>query len=506
LFPDQPERVRELCHDVHNARAAGIPKGTDQATSNGWKWAMTFCVSTGMSIMRPRTLVTNLELLREAYFFAALFMFIACNIAPRTSRSAAAPAQGKPQSALNAVYGYRRALSMCSCQLVDMRMISSILKGLNAQFKATWGKDALVPEHRRAFSLAQLRAMVRLLDTRAIFSWSDDMHVALRSAYLYGLHTGARLNEMVNPASYKRRSEIEMIDGGQVIPATPENIARFSNGMLLRIRPDCSKADRFNISWGNREMHFAMDDTNVLNFPAAWKRFELQFPCALAERASLAAFSPHGSRSPFAEHELRSAFILLMVTAFGATVAAVHSWHALRITLACALLAGGQCDGTIQAVCRWKSIDSLRVYAEMTASTYASTAALVTTTDASKYATSTLPTTGPEDVAADIDDAITLINGDAPPRTRATSAPARSSSPPPLADTTPPPPSTATQLRKGARVSVYWTDEGTWYSGTVTSSRKADEARITRVFYDAAPPHQAHAAWHNLEEERWALL
>eukprot|EP00965_Chrysotila_dentata_P137146 4536104-Pleurochrysis_carterae.AAC.1 len=47
------------------------------------------------------------------------------------------------------------------------------------------------------------------------------------------------------------------------------------------------------------------------------------------------------------------------------------TWHMLRVTLACCLLAAGRPDGIIQAICRWKSADAMRSYARLTAADYA---------------------------------------------------------------------------------------------------------------------------------------
>jgi hypothetical protein len=42
-----------------------------------------------------------------------------------------------------------------------------------------------------------------------------------------------------------------------------------------------------------------------------------------------------------------------------------YSWHSARIYLACALLASKASGPQIQALCRWQSEDSLRIYARL---------------------------------------------------------------------------------------------------------------------------------------------
>ena len=50
--------------------------------------------------------------------------------------------------------------------------------------------------------------------------------------------------------------------------------------------------------------------------------------------------------------------------------ASKYSWHSARIYLACSLLAAGASHAQIQALCRWQTEDSLRVYARLNPSSY----------------------------------------------------------------------------------------------------------------------------------------
>ena len=54
----------------------------------------------------------------------------------------------------------------------------------------------------------------------------------------------------------------------------------------------------------------------------------------------------------------------------GAANAKHYSWHSARIYLACALLAAGATHAQIQALCRWQTEDSLRIYARLNVAKY----------------------------------------------------------------------------------------------------------------------------------------
>ena len=130
---------------------------------------------------------------------------------------------------------------------------------------------------------------------------------------------------------------------------------------------------------------------NPLNFAAQWVRYELTYPCPVGQRATWAAFSPTGESEPFTTRRAREALHLLMVAMIGAIEAALRSWHAFRVTIACALMARPEYKANPQAqealiqcfIClvRWKTPESVRRYAHMLPNDYADHVDSVTTTD-----------------------------------------------------------------------------------------------------------------------------
>ena len=71
-------------------------------------------------------------------------------------------------------------------------------------------------------------------------------------------------------------------------------------------------------------------------------------------------------------------------------------------------------------------------------------------------------------------------------------------------------------LKRGARLSVYWTDMNEWFSGTFTTSRVEDadgggRQRACCIVYDAVGPWAAcnkaqQTYWHCLDDEQWTRL
>ena len=73
-----------------------------------------------------------------------------------------------------------------------------------------------------------------------------------------------------------------------------------------------------------------------------------------------------------------------------------YSWHSARIGLACSLLASGASSAQIQALCRWQTEDSLRVYARLNPEKYASLLRDAARADVTSVTTASLPTLSSE--------------------------------------------------------------------------------------------------------------
>ena len=99
----------------------------------------------------------------------------------------------------------------------------------------------------------------------------------------------------------------------------------------------------------------------------------------------------HSTVDTFLEHLLR--------LHFGAD-AVKYSFHSFRIGFACALLAAGCDPFTIQALARWRSVESLRIYARMNPDVYAGWITKAYAQRASSTSTANLPTIDNHDAIA----------------------------------------------------------------------------------------------------------
>ena len=107
---------------------------------------------------------------------------------------------------------------------------------------------------------------------------------------------------------------------------------------------------------------------------ASWlKRPELALPCPGAARRTRALFVEDTKSLTPLSHATVDRYLSRLLRAFlPPAEAAKYSFHSFRVGLACALLAAGCPPATIQALARWRSDESLKIYARLNPSDYAS--------------------------------------------------------------------------------------------------------------------------------------
>jgi len=89
----------------------------------------------------------------------------------------------------------------------------------------------------------------------------------------------------------------------------------------------------------------------------------------------------------------------------GAETACRHSFHSHRITITTKLRAAGNDWPTIQALVRWRSVESAMTYARLTPENHAEILAEALATDATAITTRHLPTIDAAEFAASISSA-----------------------------------------------------------------------------------------------------
>lgn len=231
---------------------------------------------------------------------------------------------------------------------------------------------------------------------------------------------------------------------------------------------------------------------------------ERRWPCHGGHRDELPLFCDD-TGEPFTDSRFASLVMGALTAVLGPARATLYSPHSWRVWLASALRKCGATDPMIMAFGRWLNQESVKIYARLTTEEYAhwmNKIMSVTTIDAAR--TTNLP---PMEIADMIREWHTEL-GD-----KEKVAPRGNIDPYDVAAELNERPHD-TVLKKGTRISVFWTDMHEWFNATVTSSRLewGDDGRpqrATHVIYDATGPWTRPRDlkhWHCLEDINWNYM
>jgi hypothetical protein len=188
------------------------------------------------------------------------------------------------------------------------------------------------------------------------------------------------------------RAAVSWIVRGAAVPSlTKAQLLGLKEGDYVVLKPPPSKADPFALIWGNRPIYGAFSALSKANMARAIRDLFVHVEVPMAQWATTALFVDNNLRpltGSFIETTLQSA-----LRSFGRTKdeASRYSPHSFRIYLACALKSAGKSDAEIQMLCRWQSLDSLRLYARMDARQYSELIQAAQAADSRAISVSSLP-------------------------------------------------------------------------------------------------------------------
>lgn len=363
----------------------GVPDGTLAKDDLSWRRWERFCLIAGTSPWRmDRAAHSGADPVgfdREARLLCAFLIWCYDDIQPR-SKADPAP---KPESAYAMVCGVRRVHRRQNVTMVSCSQLSAVLKGITQAFILEHGKDALLPLRRQPLGPDLLRLLLSVkpgvsLGSR-VLDWSSPLFLCLGCMLALAGGTGFRKAEVALPANTPlddrrllRASVLWLIDGELHSDPSLELLLRMVPGRdFAIIKPPRSKADQDGTKFGALPIYLPFDPSDSANAAVWLLRLETRFPCRGTLRLSrplffeeAVSFRPmsHSTVDLYLKHLLRR----IMPEAD----ACKYSFHSLRVGFACALLAAGCPPATIQALARWSSAESLKIYARLNPADYAS--------------------------------------------------------------------------------------------------------------------------------------
>ena len=410
ICPGEPVKLMSLCLSAAQARDASIPGGTAKRDAWGFGWAMKFGIAYNTPWMRPRVILPE-DRAREAMWYALWIVFMSVEMAPSSRTKALGFDRAKPDSQMNAVYGYRNVMRDCGRELADLTPCFQQLRALKLDYRRAFGDMALVRQQAQAFERGQLLAMVTALTSLALIDvpgWSPAMHMAFLVLICWVGSSGMRNDELASTptGTFMKRSNMTLYLNGLAAEASRANLLRMANGQYMKGKSVGSKCDQNNYHWGAKDMWFVYDDSNPLNFAWRWVQWELHYQCPLSERSSWAAFSPSGGATPFTTQQTAYRHRQLAIHALGKEVGEKVTIHWHRATLISALIAAGKGDTVTQLMVRHKTVEAMQTYLKMRPSEYAQHVEDATRMDVGKRTDLILPETEPWQPFARIESAL----------------------------------------------------------------------------------------------------
>ena len=419
-FDPSSGRLSHIFDSIGSFVDMAVPEGTKTKDRLAWFRWCAFCklvTAGGISPWRTDKAANSGEDPvghdRESRLLSAFLIYCREVILPRSGSDKAS----KPTSAYNMVAGVRRIHKRRNIIMVNCTQLAAVLKGLMAEHVEEHGYESLLPHRKEPLDAQHVRDFLSTPKGtklgRAVVDWQSPLFMSLGALFTVGISTGIRKAEGATPNNrsldqrrLRRTNLLWRFDGVSVADPTAAQLRGMVAGRDGAILiPPPSKADQTGEIWGVHPIHLAYDPSDRAN-AATWLRdLELNFPVTGSLRASTALFVTDGKLSAM-HHSTVDTYLGHFLTLHLGAAAGNYSFHSFRIGFACALMAAG-CDVyTIQALARWRSPESIRIYARMNPDVYAGWVTKSMQQRASSTTTANLPT-------IDRHDALTLLLADA---------------------------------------------------------------------------------------------
>ena len=384
LRPRDPTVAAGLERRVTESVNVGVPANTLKAEKVAWKYWCRYCdeVYDTDPLRLDRAAHAGLSQVRqqnEITLQTGFVVWLANGVVPPRSK---ADSEAKPDSFFNHLVSIRRFHRRCH-RVIMVRPLSmaQILRSQVATYVKNNGWEALLPKRKEPISNAIL---VRLLEVeagtmlgRTRLDWDSILFVNLSGMMCTTASGGFRKAEVTLPAGevfdnlrLSRASLRWLIRGIMRLAPSVAELQALALGDYAVLVPPPSKADQFGVYFGSRPLWLPFVAGCVRNAAAALARIEIRMPVEPEARASTPLFVMDARFTPFSASKADTLLKHLLEAIMSIEESMRYSWHSFRIGLACSLLAMGAPPALIQAMCRWKSAESLVIYARMNAESY----------------------------------------------------------------------------------------------------------------------------------------
>jgi hypothetical protein len=313
-------------------------------------------------------------------------------------------------------YKFKRVHKAADFKMVSSPRISLVLRSMLVEYVNEHGYEALLPKRKEPATAEMLRRMRAAPTGAAVgrrrLDWEAPFFVSVFALLATCLSAAFRKNEvsLPNGKSFGKarasRASLRWKIGGRLYAAPSASLLRsLREGDFAIISPPPAKNDQFGETFGLHPIWLPYVSNDTSNAASALAALELALPVAPSARRSTPLFVIGLCLSPMTHSVIDGALLHLLLLIMSAIEAVKYSVHSFRIGCACALLASGASYEQIQALCRWKTTQSITVYARLEPSDYGAFVLRIARADPTSVTVLNLPS----DLPIDADDYVAGI-------------------------------------------------------------------------------------------------
>jgi hypothetical protein len=362
--PADPATLRDIITGVDAAIHDGVNPNTASGERSAWdKYYAPYCRRLGTAMWRGTQ--SLLHPLREAAFVCGFALHVWDHMAPR-SNSDPAP---RVDSVRNVVQHIRRKHVRRGQTFSDSGMLQHMLKGLVRRRLRDFG--VAHPVRAEPFTVQDNLDMKCLTLGQLIGKREYDpdsrFWAGWRMVDTFGDQSASRKSELVGTEDvHYIWSDVQLVVDGKPHSVSSPQVLDVLDRVVdcrdyLTAVPLPSKADYDGTRFGPNQMTFLFNSTNPMSFADAVAHYIRTFG-APAPTAPL--FTTDG-RTRWSASNIDATLRDVMAATLPPPRRLHKTFHSKRVFVACALFDRKSSESEIQALCRWATPESLRLYARM---------------------------------------------------------------------------------------------------------------------------------------------
>ena len=347
---------------VDDAIADGVNDNTSKGEASAWKrYYLPYCARLRTAAWRG--MQAAVHPVREGAFICGFAIDVWRRMQPRR-RSDAAP---RVDSVRNVIGHIRRRHERRGQQLVSTKMLAHVMKGMVRRRVADHG--LALPVRAEPFTAGENVSMKSVPRGTLVAGQQRDMRfwAGWRLVDTYADQAGPRKSEVVGYEDIAfTRADVQFVLNGRVIPdPSPSDLGSMKSGRdRVHVKVNISKADFDGTKFGPSLVALLLNTENPMSFAAAVVDYELAYPLHGAARRTTPLFTTDGA-TPWTGPLIDTTLTAVMRATLTPAQRVRKTFHSKRVWVATGLSDLKSSDGEIQAMVRWSSAESLRIYARM---------------------------------------------------------------------------------------------------------------------------------------------